>query len=437
MPHLNLNPSTRVERVFLLSIHSRVTTNPKTASPKSASQNHTHDGVHLATANMLPGRRRLQQSTRGTPSTNRTRPAPPADNEPADLPPYQPQACALNPDAAASLRSLYQNLGTAKLDSHVRDSLTFLGAGTAALNATLQSSRYQVDNMGEKKKAEKARLVKEVEKLEEVTKGLTGDAEEAVRGLVDLKGEIEDEKGAFEQVVDIELARARDQEWKRVAKRRAKQERAALDGQAEVADGDDDDLTSDEEEDVQAVSTLIKDLQARKADNYAQMTMYQRYALNNDYADFKRQWHSGLHSEDAVLPDAKRWFSAEGHPIFNFGRAQGGDDEDVDGDTDLIVERAVVSTRCPLSLQEMGEPYANRRCKHVFEKAAIMEYIGRQGRVACPQSGCHVVGSSSSPSFSLFRFRFRGEGWMLMVLCRCLRRAIFTRTKPCWRGSGG
>lgn len=353
---------------------------------------------------MLPGKRRLTQRTAASQASPRRARADPATDDPdaaADLPPYLPQACSLTPEAVTALRSLYQNLGTTKIDEHIRDSLTYLGAGTAALNATLQSSRYQVDNMGEKKEAEKARLEKEVGKMEDITKGMTGDAEEAVRGIVDLRGELEDEKGVFESVVEVSTAKRREQEQRRAERQRQRQARAAENGDDEGANGAEEDEDMSDEEEPQAISDLVRDLTDRKAQNYAQMTMHQRYALNNDYADFKRQWHNGLHGEDAVLPDAKRWFSENNRPIFNFGRSTDEDEDgNIDGDTDLIVERATVSTRCPLSLRELEEPYSNKRCKHTFERTAIMEYIGRQGRVTCPQSGCHVV---CTPAFSLAR----------------------------------
>lgn len=354
---------------------------------------------------MLPGRRRLQQGTRNSPSTSRSRPCA-APDEPVDLPGYQPQACPLNPEAVAALRSLYHNLGTSKLDTHAKDSLSHLGASTSALNSILQTSRYEVDNVSKKKEAEKVRLQDKLKRLEETTKTLTGDAEEAVRGLVDLRGEIEDEKSAVAQVMADSNEDVQNREREKAEKLRQRREHAALNGEAEHANGpEDDDPLVDEEQAVQALSDLIKGLKETKATSYQEMPMYQRYGLNNDYADFKRQWHNGLHGEDAVLPDAKRWFSQEGHPIFNFGRSQGGGDSDdnPDGDTDLIVERATVSTRCPLSLQEMSEPFANKRCKHVFEKGAILEYIGRQGRVTCPQSGCHVVSSLPDPITSTRR----------------------------------
>ena len=351
---------------------------------------------------MLPGKRRLTQRTGASQASSRARAPRTQSEEPddsADLPPYLPQACTLTPEAVLALRALYQNLGTAKIDEHVRDSLTYLGAGTAALNATLQSSRYLVDNMGEKKETEKARLVKEVDKMEDITKGMTGDAEEAVRAIVDLRGELEDEKAVFENVVEISSAKRREQEQRRADRRRQRMARAAENGDDEEVNGAEDEEDMSDEEEPQAISDLVRDLTDRKAQNYAQMTMHQRYALNNDYADFKRQWHNGLHGEDAVLPDPKRWFSENNRPIFNFGRTTDEDEDgNIDGDTDLIVERATVSTRCPLSLRELEEPYSNKRCKHTFERTAILEYIGRQGRVTCPQSGCNVV---CIPAFSL------------------------------------
>ena len=347
---------------------------------------------------MLPGRRRLQQGTRNSPAANRSRASATRPDGPVELPAYQPQACPLNPEALSLLRHLNQTPGSAKLDTHIRESLALLGASTAALNATLQSSRYQVSNISEKKEAEKARLEEEVRKLEEVTKALTGDAEEAVRGLVDMKAEVEDEKQALQQTLTVSDEAVTRRQRERAERIRQRQERAEVEGNTADADASvEDEVLIDEKVDVKPLSALVKERKQEAAAKYEELSSHRRYALNNDYADFKRQWHNGLHGEDAVLPDAKRWFSSDGHPIFNFGKSNGGtheDDADMDGDTDLIVERATISTRCPLSLQEMSEPYANRRCKHVFEKAAIMEFIGRQGRaVVCPQSGCNAVGA--------------------------------------------
>lgn len=86
----------------------------------------------------------------------------------------------------------------------------------------------------------------------------------------------------------------------------------------------------------------------------------------------------------------------------------GGDDDD----DDIQMTGVVSSLKCPLTLQTFKEPYSNKKCKHTFEKSAILQFHrenavsfvdpsqgGRRGRgvpagprqLKCPQHGCDAV----------------------------------------------
>ena len=347
---------------------------------------------------MLPGRRRLQQGRRsgGPPSTaaSRTatpRTAAPSTVAPAELPPYKEQACALDDEAVQSLFLLSQNLKTEKLDEHVRESLGLIGRATFDLNETLQSARANLESLGEGKEEERARMKKKVTKLEGLAEELTVEADRSVRKLIDIKANVADERESIKATHDAtsHIARTRQQE------RRLREQR-----QMELGEPVEDVRDALVEPQFDASTQLIKELREQKSDEYENMSMYQRYSVNNDYIEFKRQWHMGLYGADAVVPDAKRWFTREGQPVFNYGHSgdhaprNGGGEEDeemADEDEELVIEREKVSTRCPLSLQEMKEPYTNTVCKHTFERSAILEFFGDARRVQCPQAGCSAV----------------------------------------------
>ncbi|KAK0743322.1 hypothetical protein B0T18DRAFT_414994 [Schizothecium vesticola] len=118
-----------------------------------------------------------------------------------------------------------------------------------------------------------------------------------------------------------------------------------------------------------------------KADEYAALSVKQRYAQNNDYIEFKKTWHDAMHQDQEVnLPHPSTWFDAQGRPNMR-GAAAGGDDDD----EDLVIEREVRSFRCELSLGPITEPYTSRVCHHTFQKSAVVEFMKNNGgRGHCP-----------------------------------------------------
>ncbi|KJZ78605.1 hypothetical protein HIM_01996 [Hirsutella minnesotensis 3608] len=64
----------------------------------------------------------------------------------------------------------------------------------------------------------------------------------------------------------------------------------------------------------------------------------------------------------------------------------------------------------------MEEPYSNVKCKHTFEKAAILDYLPARGgnAVQCPQTGC-------SQTFS--RATFDTDFYLDQAILRRVQRA--------------
>lgn len=74
------------------------------------------------------------------------------------------------------------------------------------------------------------------------------------------------------------------------------------------------------------------------------------------------------------------------------GQPEAKDESDIDVlDEDDTDSRSKTIIKCPLSRKEMTNPYKSKKCGHVFEMEAILNYIEQNkhyGVVECPQHGC-------------------------------------------------
>lgn len=132
-------------------------------------------------------------------------------------------------------------------------------------------------------------------------------------------------------------------------------------------------------------------------DCYQAKLLYQRYAQHNEYIGFKRIIHAASFPEEQAppLPHASTWF-ADAEP-------QPGVTATAREDDDLVVSRAHISTKCPLTLREFDDPLTSKKCPHSFEKVAILDMIkaqrpptrragerdaGWRQQTQCPVPGC-------------------------------------------------
>ncbi|RDA91266.1 hypothetical protein CP533_0655 [Ophiocordyceps camponoti-saundersi (nom. inval.)] len=309
------------------------------------------------------------------------------------LPPYEPPSCELDQEASRKLSDLANNRGHSLYDAQVKECLRHLNLSVRDLNERLSDQLDRLSNL-RSRRAQKGlditddehRLSQHVTTFEADVDDLTRQSEAAVRDCIDRRLELEDEATILEKLANGSIA--------------------ASATQPDDDDDDDDDDNDENKPSTSAPSTLKAFRQARSAKLAEQENHYRRYALHNDYIAFKKSWHDAVAGKDGPpLPDASKWFRPDGQPVMKT-RPQGAtnrsagaadDDDEVDendevevddDDDDVAIAREVISVNCPLTLRPMVEPYSNNKCKHTFEKSAIIDYLSGQTEVQCPQTGC-------------------------------------------------
>ena len=108
--------------------------------------------------------------------------------------------------------------------------------------------------------------------------------------------------------------------------------------------------------------------------------MFVRYSQHNDYVGFKKIVHDARYPEDQAppLPHSSTWFPKESPDPTNPSSrsAEATPNEAIeDDDEDLVVEAERISIKCPLTLLPMKVPVTSQKCKHSFEKEAILSMI--------------------------------------------------------------
>ncbi|ODA75869.1 hypothetical protein RJ55_08510 [Drechmeria coniospora] len=345
--------------------------------------------------------------------------ATPSASSVAEMPSYQPPACPLNDGARRALGDLSSNRGTAPYEMQLKDSTRHLGLAVGDLQERLYARRQRLEGLQDKrsetgadKTAEEVRLEHHMQDFEPQVDALTRESEAAVRSLIDMKAELDDEAALLGDLYTT-AATTHNTNVAAAAQRLAR----------EAEDGNE----AEEEKETVVPSTVdsFRELRGEKHEQYAALGHHQRYGRNNDYVGFKKIWHDAAAGEDGPpLADASKWFRPNGEPVLdrpgasNRRSTMGAADEEEDDD-DIAVAREVLSLNCPLTLRPMEEPYSNVKCKHTFEKSAVLGYLQQGGgQVQCPQTGC-------SETFS--KARFNNDFYLDQAMLRKIQRAKQTQ----------
>ena len=296
---------------------------------------------------------------------------------PPELPDYEPPSFALDKDGRKALEELSTNRDTRVYAEHIQKSLRLLSDSVRDINDRYTERKAYVKARQEKRRGAVAASKTDPERageeaalaLRETVPPLTDECESAVRAVIDLQIELEDGTSALQETL-----RSADEE---IATHLAAAQNNSRNG---GVDDEDDDVAADRPDIVGPCKTL-RQTKKRLADDYSAKTMYERYAINNDYIGFKRMAHDAIHGTDGKpLPDPSRWFTQDGR------RAEDGDGDDED---DLIIAEESIDIHCPLSMVVMDDPYTCKKCKHTFNKSSLVEFFGRSGqKKTCPQTGC-------------------------------------------------
>ncbi|KAH8707537.1 zinc-finger of the MIZ type in Nse subunit-domain-containing protein [Phaeosphaeriaceae sp. PMI808] len=342
-----------------------------------------------------------------------------------ELPPYKKPSHPLDGDAARQLRQL-QGRNLDEVKRHNKQAAELIVRTAEGVNDMLREHSEYIARRQKKWEAGKNLDGKEeeergMEELQDKVEEATSKLEESMRAVID--------SGIAAQRIDETLDWLRqnapkqlENEYQTQMTQRATQRQRQSQSQRRETRGEDDDededMNSGDEPDnaptpgptpldgtrvaLTGVSQLFTTRQQRQKDNYTSLSLTARYARNNEYRDFKRIVHDAKYGDDGpALGHEDTWFTETGSPAPGISNTQRGDFDD---DDDIIMDKATISTRCPLTFQQYKEPYTSTKCPHTFERTAIMEMIraspnilggggaGLRGggvkAVECPVTGC-------------------------------------------------
>ncbi|RCI16959.1 hypothetical protein L249_2697 [Ophiocordyceps polyrhachis-furcata BCC 54312] len=322
------------------------------------------------------------------------------------LPPYEPPSCEPDEEAGRKLSDLANNRGHSLYEAQVKECLRHLNLSVRDLNERLYDQRDRLTSLQSRRtqkgtdiSEEEDRLRQHLDTFQHEVDHLTRQSEAAVRDCIDRRAELEDEATILEQLASRSISTATSS------------------SSTQPAHEDDDDEDQDQDEDAErkkppksAAPSILKAFRQARSTKLTEyenkLSAHQRYALQNDYIAFKKSWHDAVAGEGGPpLPDASKWFRPDGQPVMDrrprsdaARRRSGpdidddvhGEDED-DDDDEIAVAREVISINCPLTLRPMVEPYSNNKCKHTFERSAIVDYLSSQRELQCPQTGCSAM----------------------------------------------
>lgn len=347
-------------------------------------------------------------SAAGTPSRN-------ANNN-DQLPPYKKPSHPLDAEATKALREL-QNRNLIDIRKHNKQALETVTSTAGSVNDMLREhseymSRRQKKwdagkNLDDREDEEKAmrelqdKIVEHNVKLEESMRAVIDSGLAEVRITETLDWLRQNAPRQLQDEYDTQMTqRATQRQTQAQTQRR----------QEENEDGSDVDMDDGPTPGptpldgtrlaLTGVSELFTARQQREKDKYTSLSLTARYARNNEYRDFKRLVHDAKFGDDGPpLGHEDTWFTETGSPAPGITDTQRGDFDD----DDIIMDKAKISTRCPITFQQYKEPYTSTKCPHTFEKVAILDMIrtsaqmsGGKRAVECPVTGCSQVHPFSS-----------------------------------------
>jgi E3 SUMO-protein ligase NSE2 len=284
-----------------------------------------------------------------------------------DLPPYEPLRAPLNLEGQRHLRQIKTDRLIGDLQKHLDQANTLITQMAGEVNDRLYEREDEIQRAKtrrEQKGREPTQLEEaseaETEKMRERVEKMTRKMEESTRKIIDGQQSLANMTSALDHTREVAHTAAAD---------------ATSDTQA-------DNPTT-----TPSILETFQDRMQEEQEQYQTLPHSHRYAEHNSYVGFRRVVHEAQHPDDgAPVPHASTWFTESGEPAPGLISREAL----VDEDDDLAISRANISTKCPLTLQEMREPVKSLRCPHAFEKSAILEMIGhaRNRRVQCPVPGC-------------------------------------------------
>ncbi|KAF1359243.1 hypothetical protein EJ07DRAFT_43050, partial [Lizonia empirigonia] len=324
------------------------------------------------------------------------------------LPSYKKPSHPLDGEAERALREL-NGRTLVEVKSHNTAAVTTIRQTAENVNDMLSEHQRYFDARRKKWDAGKKLDEKEAEEaimadLQEKVDDATAKLEESMRAVIDSSVAAQRIEDALEWLRENAPMQLKEEYKTQISQRQTQRRRmqragdADSDGDTQMTEGPTPGPTPLDGSRVSLTGPveMFKDRMKRKQNEYTSLSLTTRYARHNEYRDFKRVVHDARHGDDGpVLGHEDTWFTETGAPRLGVTQTRGGAFDD--DDDDIVMDKATISTKCPITFQQFKDPYTSNKCPHTFEKNAILDMIrrsnsnyGRGGAksVACPIVGC-------------------------------------------------
>ncbi|RKF83398.1 putative transcription factor c2h2 [Golovinomyces cichoracearum] len=312
---------------------------------------------------------------------------------------YSPPHFSLSVGAKRKIEELYLHHDFTKYKKHIKDATNLITKATYECNDRFwqRNQKFQAlnermrtsENVDEKLKIRFETENKYTQDLGKKVECITAKAEKALRDLIDFGDELSIQSNILHKVAE----KAAEKEISSHTSRRQS-------SQNEVNSIQDENGT---ERPVLRGIDIFKTEKRDYKTKYESKGLKERYADHNDYKNFKGMIHDAQNQGPNARPlsDPKYWFSEDRSPNSSSQKQQENEDDEIE------MTGATANLKCSFTLQYFEEPYSNKKCKHTYEKSAILDYLntegavpsqgGRRGRpqgskkITCPTPGCSVT----------------------------------------------
>ncbi|KAI4685942.1 uncharacterized protein J4E88_003779 [Alternaria novae-zelandiae] len=330
-------------------------------------------------------------------------------NRSADvLPPYKKPSHPLDTEATRALREL-QGRNINDIKRHNKQATEHVTSTAANINDMLRDHAGYIERRQKKWDVGKSLDDKDEEEsimaeLQTNVDGATTKLEESMRAVIDSGIAAQRIEEALEWLRNTAPGRSADEYRTQMTQRETqRQTQTQAASQRAQNEGDDEDMDDrptpgptpldGSRVALTGASELFADRMQRDKDAYTSLSYTARYARNNDYREFKRTVHDAKYGDEGpTLGHEDTWFNESGSPAPGITDTRRGD---LDDDDDIVVDKATISTRCPITYQQFKDPYTSTKCPHTFEKNAVLDMIRSGGHrvdgqraIECPVNGC-------------------------------------------------
>lgn len=312
---------------------------------------------------------------------------------------YSPPHFALSVGAKRKIEELYLHHDFTKYKKYIKDATNLITKATYECNDRLWQRKQKFQALNERMKTsenidDKLKIRFETENkytqdLGKKVECITAKAEKALRDLIDFGDELSIQSNILHEVAEKTADKVISP---RTSRRQSSHDK-------ENSDQDENGTERPVPRGIDIFRSAKKDYKTK----YESKGLNERYADNNDYKNFKGMIHDAQNQGPNARPlsDPKYWFSEDRSPNSLSQKQHENEDDEIE------MTGATANLKCSFTLQYFEEPYSNKKCKHTYEKSAILDYLSTEGavpsqtrrrghpqgpkKITCPTPGCSVT----------------------------------------------